>query len=428
MTEKARPIILMAIELPSRELLAYQVLALELERRGYQPHICAYPDLNREIHRLQPAVVVNNANRRKDHFYPYFYGTRHLDFRIVDMTWEQIMSSGSFRAYQYSDGFEQYYIDLVTAWGNGYRDHLIQQGMPESKVAITGAPKQALIKLAQALVSKDEVIDHLLGPEHLGRKIVTMATSFQYAYLPLKKAEWYRRQGIPVDFRIAWTRLYHDLYCQLLSQLAPAYPDVLFILRPHPSKHPEYAASYQQVIGNLANVVMLPEGDFMWVLLASDAVIATHSSTLFEAFIAGIPTLCLLEFDQPFYDHPLLQASFRFFGRAVTSDELLANLPDMITEGPRPEAPKLAQRFVDYWINIGHGRTFANIADAIEDVMHRDRVPWKQEPLYELYWTWRRWSERRRGRLPIAIETDDLGKLLLKRLRERQASCDRVIF
>ena len=398
MDNSRRGTVVLTVEIPDRELLVYQVLSRELNARGYNTRICSYTELNRVIHELHPAVVVHNASRKKEHFYPYFYGTRHLDYRIVDLVWEQPVTPRTMNIQIFKDGFGPYYLDLVTAWGPAYKQHFYHQGVPEDRVAVTGAPKQALIQMARSTVDKRDIVREVLGDAPAGRPVVMIATTFAHSVWDAARIERYRKNiRDDIERLVEWARYFQAVYCRLLADVTRRYPDIFFLLRPHPSKAAGYAESYLREIDGRENVAMVQDGDFTWPLLASDLVIATRSTTLVDAYVAGIPALNLLDHDYPEVSQPLFQSPYGYFGRMVTSEQVLASLPALLNPGPQPDAEPLAREWFRDWINPDGLATFQRTADAIEYSLTRPRNEWLRAPFTEAKWRWVR--RRQRGRL-----------------------------
>jgi surface carbohydrate biosynthesis protein len=408
------PIALLGIELQHRELLPFLVLAHELEQRGYQVVFSTLPELNRDIHRLRPAVVVDNCSRRRDHYYPYFYDTRQVDFRIMNMVWEQIVDPSTRQWFQFVPGFADHFIDMRVAWGSGFADFMRDAGVPDEQMAVTGSPKQALIPLIRQHVQKTEIIEHLLGADWLGRNIITFATGFVTAFLPQHTLAAYRKTDKNVDIWVDWAKTYHELYCKLVVALAQKHPDKGFIIRPHPGKAVGYADAYQKAVADCPNVKVLQGGDFTWILLASDMVVATRSTTLVDAAIANIPAVNLKAEYHPFDWRVDTQTALDYFGTMLTDAQLLDSLPEILRRPSQPEAPTLAKRWVQQWINIEHGQTFQRLADAIDKVRQRPRVPLMPHPVFE--WRWRRIRAKQKI-VSQPIQPGALETLFMQRLQ-----------
>lgn len=405
------PLILLGVELPSRELLPYKILAKTLQRRGYRTEICGLPELNHKIRTLQPDAVVDNVSWRNDHFYPYYYGLRQIDFRLINMVWEQIIEPHWQHIFRFKDGFHDHYIDHRVAWGQGFKQYAMAQGVPDERITITGAPKQAALRIAQQHIPHDTIVRSLFGAEVVGRQIVLFATNFSYAFLSPAKLKWLIDMGMQTTIG-AWGRAYNQFYCQIIPEIARLYPDMLFVVRPHPAKEAEYAQSYKQAVANLPNVRVVETGDFTWLLLASSVLVTTRSTTSVDAYFMGIPTLQLMQPDNP-YDTLLdYQSSFDYFVRMVTPDDICQHLPEYFS-APYFEAPRLASRWANHWMNDAPVTTFDNIADMIETTLQRPRVAWKNAPRIE--WTWQR-KRAKQKIVPSVLELEPLGQQLIDAL------------
>ncbi|MEW6386829.1 MAG: hypothetical protein AB1491_04850 [Thermodesulfobacteriota bacterium] len=388
--------ILLIYELLPREILSLKVLARVLERRGHTVTIVGYPEANATIRKIQPDIVVNNTNRQKEHFYPYFYGLRHHDFKIVDLPWEQIIVPTIRWAFKYKDGFQQKYIDLRLAWGEGFKRHSVNEGLKAENVIVTGSPKQSLIPLMQAVIDKEAVKSVILGENHPHSKIVLVTCGFPGAFLEVN-----RHQGNPaaynyLKFNIPWSKIYNALYIQLIKEIAPRYPEVLFLVRLHPGKFVELREMFGQNTKDSPNVFLNWEGDFNWLLLVADLVIATRSTALIDAYLAEIPALNLLDPEvDPYLTDPYSLMPFDLFGELVSKQDIINHLPQYLSGTYRYDLPRLAQIWLHDWINTQGWKCFDNIAAALEEVHQRPRRDWGRQFLYEHKWKIKRWREAR---------------------------------
>jgi len=316
-------------------------------------------------------------------------------------------------------GFEHMYVDARLAWGQAYRQFLLDQGVPPERIHVTGNLRQAVLRRAQELVSKDEVRSVLLGGRGRTGHVVVVAPGFTLGFASERQLSTCRRISRFVDKRLEMHRFYTQVCRALIVTLAEKHPEITFVVRPHPSKFAAYFEFYRNLSARYENVVCLEEGDFTWPLMAADLVIGSRSGAAVDAFTLGMPYLDLRENEAPFEDATWLDSPYDFFGRIVCSEEIEANLPGLISEKHRPEAPKLASRTYRQWIGSGTSNVFDSVVDAIERISQKPRVRWGYEPLYELRWRWRR--RREGGGLRPHFDPDggQLQALLVDRLRKK---------
>lgn len=88
-------------------------------------------------------------------------------------------------------------------------------------------------------------------------------------------------------------------FLALVPRLAQAFPDLTFVIRPHPSENFE---PYHEVAGSRDGVHVDAEGNIIPWLLAADAMIHNGCTTGVEAYALGRPALAFLPGLNSYYD------------------------------------------------------------------------------------------------------------------------------
>jgi len=97
--------------------------------------------------------------------------------------------------------------------------------------------------------------------------------------------------GASADFAVGYARhrtALFDAFKRMLRPLSEQFPDVTFVLRPHPSERHE---PWRAATHGLANVRVVHEGNVVPWLLAADALIHNGCTTAVEGAVIGVPLI-----------------------------------------------------------------------------------------------------------------------------------------
>lgn len=183
-------------------------------------------------------------------------------------------------------------IACYLAWSKDVADFLVQNELfTREQIKVTGAPRTDLLtpKYRPASKAMSEYAAGYHSPVVLINASFPMANP---AFLSLEqevelmvKTFRYRRDYVE-GFAKAQTVGLRGI-TRLANELARTFPEVTFILRPHPF---EGMAAYRFTLDELPNLILRKQGTVEGWLLRADCLIQLGSSTAVEAAVLGVPS------------------------------------------------------------------------------------------------------------------------------------------
>ena len=244
--------------------------------------------------------------------------------------------------------------DLQFIWGEHSREQELKLGVSPDRLVVTGAPKYE--RLLDGTWKPDKRIGRLVEREKAARGAATVVLYMPSPYICESAS------SSPLEKLV----IVEDLVGTLAS-----HPDVLVIVKLHPSDNAEAYRSYAEGLGARNLVVLM--GDALSFIHYSDLVISHYSGTGIEAVLMGKPVLQIQYVSHP-DDLPLAQLgaalpvlSREGFGRVY--DEYIATR--RISELRTRLDPK---RFLEEVLNLSGGSASRNAVDALVAILE-DRPP-----------------------------------------------------
>ncbi len=228
-------------------------------------------------------------------FLPFYYDDKDFDkylFRgnyqqkwIVNLAFEQ-MHFACGRSYLLPDGRFARDEMVHCAWGDRFRDLLIEHGIPPQRVRITGHPRFDLYSRPELLYTRAELAKQFeLDP---GRMWILVPHNFNFAFVSeeLIKQLAARRYYLSDAF-IQGVRLARDAFKDMVCELADAYPEAEVILRVHPAGF-EQESHYEQ---KKRRIKAIANYDIANWIMQSALTIVWNSTSAMEALVAGKPVV-----------------------------------------------------------------------------------------------------------------------------------------
>lgn len=163
--------------------------------------------------------------------------------------------------YEYSE----FVVDKIAVTGNFAKQILIEKGVDEHKIVVTGRPIYDLLIQAKKLFDKDEICNRL-GLD------------------PTKKIIVYTTENLPVNET-------KRLIC-LIGKTVKHLPEAQLVIKVHPS---EFGLSlYKETIKDIGiNALIVRDANIFKILYISDIVITGFSSTALDAMVLGKPVITI---------------------------------------------------------------------------------------------------------------------------------------
>lgn len=247
------------------------------ERINKKVDVMVTPSYNvvRTKHLLSRAVFQNSiivVNHSEQIFHPTFYREK--------------LNSKNKKAYN-----RQVFSHLV--WGKDFAEKLIEHGGVDPKsIYIVGNPKLDLARRLQVDVARDQARD---------RPRVLVVSDFKLG--DYDGADWkdFQKQ-FSVSFKHPINNIYkiaRELCVQWVKAAAKRFPDILFMVRPHPGENVE---PYEMLVSE-PNVEITGSSEIAEDARIADIVFSFTSTSIFEMLAMGKPVfnLRLSEIPEDYY-------------------------------------------------------------------------------------------------------------------------------
>lgn len=343
---------LLPIETKVRELHGKCLLAAIATQSGIGVVLGDQRVLSRALHQLPLGVYVDkSASRTRTQFYRRL---KSMGFGVVAWCEEGLVYRDK-HAYQIERVSERSmkYTDVFFAWGEQQRADVLEV-VPAAagRIFNVGNPRFDVLKPAYRALFKKEV-EQLR--RRYGRFVLVNSNFSRFNHFrgETNVLETLRQRGVIKS--VADETYYRGLrrhlgelfegFAAVVPLLARGFPDVTFVLRPHPS---EDHNRWRELMSNLPNVTVIHEGSVVPWILAAEAVVHNCCTTGVEAFLLGRRTIDFAPVTNAEYDSVLPRALSEI---AHSSTELLGLLAQTLSNGDvkrrdSPDRQELLARYV----------------------------------------------------------------------------------
>ena len=286
--------LLLPVDSQVRELDGKLLLACVAAEKGYDVIIGSRAHIHFYASRIKNAIYIAKSMRR---FSNRMFKIMHdLGHRIVAWDEEGLvrLPDKEYHDHRLSPVTFKY-TDCLFAWGKSNAETLKQySGYLGQPIHIVGNPRIDVLR--------PELRDYFLPEvnnlcQQYGQYIL-INTNFGQVnhFLPdLGKQEANRDKNFDASSNSLFmaNRFKHklaifDYFKSMIPLLANTFPDLNFILRPHPSENIE---QWKEILRGLTNVYVNNDGNVIPWIMGSKGLISNGCTTSIEASILGIPTL-----------------------------------------------------------------------------------------------------------------------------------------
>ncbi len=295
-------------------------------------------------------------------FVPFYYDDHDLktylfrgDWRgkwVVNLTFEQ-MHYACGRSYVMPDGDFARNEMLHCAWGDQYRNMLLEHGIAPERIRITGHPRFDIYSHPQLLFTRDELAQtYGLDP---GRMWILVPHNFNLSYLPKQWIQRLNARGYLVSEElIEGVRDAREAFKAMIRELSGAFPEAELILRLHPAGVEDEPTGHKGSANN-ARVHAIAEQDIAnWIRQAALTIVWNSTSSM-EAMVAGRPVVSY----EPF---PFSERWGYDVNRILPTFSRLDDLFGVISKLPNPELTYDWELF-ESWYQYRDGRNFERVLD-----------------------------------------------------------------
>ncbi len=371
-----------------RDLPNLTVTKLRLEQLGHRVLLATAKDVEPTMQWFRPDCLVLN------HLFSSAYVSlaqkaRAAGIAVVLLPTEGVvhqalapLGDGEFSDYRV--------LDLYLAWGEEPAKAVrTRWGFDAETAPVIGFPRLDFYdkRFAAAVTPRDRFLRALdLDP---ARKVVTWATQFPYASFGPREREKYFREQSDFGVRASYERLGLDparipeihaagqkAGADAFCAMAATFPDVQFIIRPHPAESRDF---YRTLIRDrgLGNVRFCPQ-DYIWnVLNATDVHIHRHCTTAVEGWMWDKPTIELALDPVPELTWPEREAGS---DTASDADMLIGHVRRYLAgDTVDPHRITVRRDYIRRYMGAADGRRSEAGADAIDRMLRargRSRRMW----------------------------------------------------
>ncbi len=276
----------LAWEHTHREFLPALLLLRALADRGIQTELCHVSSLR------------ESDPGREVLFFPFYYDdlvrahylaqARLAHAWLVNLAYEQ-MHFRCGRGYLLPDGQFARESMLHCAWGPRFRSLLIEHGIAEERIFLTGHPRFDIYSHPSLLLGR-KALSQRYG---LRKDVpwVLVPYNFNMAYISPAQRELLvkRRYALTPEFLAGFGQA-RDAFTTMVRQLSDRFPETEFILRVHPAGF-EAETLYHGETRTRSNLFVIADFDIAnWITEAALTIVWNSTSSM-EALVAGRPVV-----------------------------------------------------------------------------------------------------------------------------------------
>lgn len=298
--------IFIPMEIKARELDSRLLVGLELAQRGHRVFLGEKNRINQITKERRGGIYFAKSGSTID--LSFFKTLKSFGHKITVLDEEAIIHQNE--TAHIKSRLNRESIDMVDtffSWGP-YDQEVATKTFPDlaSRFLITGNPRIDLLR--KELRDYFDQSASRLNAEHGG--FILIPSSFamcNHHTEPGARIEWRRKMGmIETEKDVAFYQAYVDHFERIfrafledLPKLAKAFPDELFIVRPHPS---ENRAAWEKAFVGMDNIKVIAEGPIVPWLCATKLVIHNGCTTAIESFLLDKPVIAYRPHTSDTYD------------------------------------------------------------------------------------------------------------------------------
>lgn len=401
MTALVRRVLVLPIQIKSRELMSKLLLAYLAAQRGYYVVVGDMIQMRQMVDQIPRGLILEK------HLVPGFIEA------IVDRAKQHqdlVCVSDEEGIYLDIDTYIHSRLDLSSldfssgffVWGKCQRDAILASidHSHHDKILVTGAPRFDLARREFRVLYSSRV--QSIRKKFQNFILVNSSFAAANSYLGIKDiAGFYKQRGTlrsdeqltKINARIDFIRQMFLLFRGMVEELSDAFPEKTIVIRPHPAEKPEL---WMGVASRKSNVHVVHEGSTYEWILASDVLIHNNCTTSLEAFALQKPSISYrpIKGDDT-VEYPLFHlVSYEANDVAEVIDLVKTYSGKQVHYDETPEAFAGMKAYID---NIDGQLACQRILDHIDAVpyepcvLDRSRAP-IDERLVEMYKKLRLWA------------------------------------
>jgi surface carbohydrate biosynthesis protein len=359
-----QPHVCLIVDNPLRDLEGLVLLGRELATRGVKVTLVPMYEQGSDVIALQPDLVLVNYTRPNNADVIKHYKRAGILVGVLDTEGIGGTNADQFAMLVRTAGSPDL-IDLYCVWGEAQRAAFLKHGtVPAHILHVTGCPRYDFCAGPwRAALSRPSVdADYVL----LNTNFPTVNPRFSNG--PDDEVETIVNAGFSRDYAnqvIVEARHAYRSTLEISMKLARHFPDVRFVLRPHPF---ENIRSYD-ALADLPNFEVRQEGTSIEWINGARLLIHQNCSTAIEATMLNVEPLSMEWFNTPSLR---VQAAAQV-SRPVASESDLIALVEQAVERQLPpvaeETAKFRRKIISDLFTAVDGASSIRVADAIVETI-----------------------------------------------------------
>lgn len=350
-------ILYLPIETIAREFNARMLLTHRALGRGYSVIVGEKHNVYKAAEILKSGVYFYKSHSANN--FPENKSSESTDFKFVSLDEEGLVFVDDEEYLLNSKPYELEHLDIVFTWGSHQRDVLVRENPElEAKAIPVGNPRFDLLRPELRVLYETEsnkicekwgkyiLINTNFVPGNFSRLYgCSYVESREHQFLNIIGRTPSEKER---DFIKAEARYYKKLfeqYIEMIKIISSKFPNINFILRPHPS---EDIINWREALKGIDNVCVLFKGNAADWILGALAVIHTGCTTGIESWILGKIVIAYNQNDGEGVEPPLPNK----FGIRIDNVENLCSVLEKIISGKleyeiNEEQMKIAKSFIE---------------------------------------------------------------------------------
>jgi len=292
---------LFLIEHEDREAETVRRLSNGLREAGYLTVILSIPFHAHKFGVYAPKVVVFPFAISQDTWpLSYFMQARYSQTHLVSLSWEQYLSKANL-------SFKKPRGTVVTkdlyhlAWIPEYKEFLSESGVDSDLISVIGSPN---IELLQEQLSNLTLDDKRRSLGLDDQDVWFFPMNYGWAFFSDRQVEGKIKAGYERSIAYEYRDFSKKCLCEFvsfISDLAISRPDVLFVIRPHPSVSVEqYLEVFDQCsISVPQNCLITKDYTVIDWIAVSNVVASSWSTVVWDAFNLGKSVFLFTPYQRP---------------------------------------------------------------------------------------------------------------------------------
>jgi surface carbohydrate biosynthesis protein len=329
-------VLYLPIETVARELDGDLLLTYEAVKRNYAVVLGRINKTRIFAKKIGSGIFISKAGEICS-----LFGEGKNKFRLIGFHPEGLVFSSGKRLAKNILGYKGESLDMIFVYGTKQKEILVKN-RPEikEKIRVVGNPRFDILNSEFQFIFRDKTKklkekynDYFLINTNFSRgnhSLMYGENFFDFLENIHKKSngrKFNEKERVYALEGIEYSKKLFNLYKEMVIFLSKEFPEINFILRPHPSENHE---NWREAFKGLKNVKVIFKGNVVNWILGAKAVIHTGCTTGIEAWVARKP---VVRYNPIAENSPFESELPNKFGRYASSPEKIKEILKSILRG-----------------------------------------------------------------------------------------------